>query len=106
MENKQAVAVAVGVGAVGTVLAYMGYSVYNSNKDTDNLVSKKSWWETVWKSTESPIELYNDETKEQESPKNVKLQAVKKSSAWGKFWSNSHSEMNNSKETEDKKTLG
>ena len=41
MENKQAVAVAVGVGAVGTVLIYMGYSVYNSNKDTDNLVAKK-----------------------------------------------------------------
>ena len=28
MENKQAVAVAVGVGAVGTALAYLGYSAY------------------------------------------------------------------------------
>ena len=33
MENKQAVAVAVGVGAVGTALAYLGYSVYNNNAD-------------------------------------------------------------------------
>ena len=29
MENKQAVAIAVGVGAVGTALAYLGYSVYS-----------------------------------------------------------------------------
>jgi hypothetical protein len=94
MENKQAVAVAVGVGAVGTVLAYMSYSVYNSDKDIDNLVSKNSWWKNIWKNTESPIELYNDNTKESERPKNIKLQALKKSSAWGKFWSNSHSEMN------------
>lgn len=100
MENKQAVAVAVGVGAMGTVLAYMGYSVYNSNKDTDNLVVKNSWWGNMWKNTESPDELYNDETKETETHKNVKLQAVKKSSAWGKFWSNSHSEMSKSKDTE------
>tara|TARA_B100000035_G_scaffold167826_1_gene143209 strand:+ start:518 stop:832 length:315 start_codon:yes stop_codon:yes gene_type:complete len=103
MENKQAVAVAVGVGAVGTLLAYMGYSVYNSNKDTDNLVAKKSWWENMWKkNTGNPIELYNDETKETDTPKNVKLQAVKKSSAWGKFWHNSHVEMNK----EDKSNEG
>ena len=34
MESKQAVAVAVGVGAVGTALAaYLGYSAYNNNQD-------------------------------------------------------------------------
>ena len=46
MENKQAVAVAVGVGAVGTALAYLGYSVYNNNADIDNLAEAEnnSWW--------------------------------------------------------------
>ena len=50
MENKQAVAVAVGVGAVGTALAYLGYSVYNNNADIDNLAESQnnSWWANVW----------------------------------------------------------
>ena len=57
----------------------------------------------MWKkNTGNPIELYNDETKETDTPKNVKLQAVKKSSAWGKFWHNSHVEMNK----EDKSNEG
>ena len=42
MERNQAISVAVGVGAVGTALAYLGYSYYANNKsDTDNLVSTK-----------------------------------------------------------------
>jgi len=53
MENKQAVAVAVGVGAVGTALAYLGYSVYNKNEvisnlseDVSNLTEEETtpWW--------------------------------------------------------------
>ena len=32
MENKQAVAVAVGVGAIGTALAYLGYSAYHGSR--------------------------------------------------------------------------
>ena len=50
MENKQAVAVAVGVGAVGTALAYLGYSVYNNNADIENLAESQnnSWWAELW----------------------------------------------------------
>lgn len=50
MENKQAVAVAVGVGAVGTALAYLGYSVYNNNADIENLAESQnnSWWADLW----------------------------------------------------------
>ena len=36
MERNQAIAVAVGVGAVGTALAYLGYSAYHQNDDTNN----------------------------------------------------------------------
>ena len=104
MENKQAVAVAVGVGAVGTLLAYVGYSVYNSNKDTDNLVSKKSWWKTVWRKDQENNVLYNDISKENDNQENIKLQALRKSSAWGKFWANTHSEMKD--EDEDKSNKG
>ena len=100
MENKQAVAVAVSVGAMGTALAYLGYSVYNANKDTDNLVAKKSWWETVWKNSNNEESLYNDEEREGDSPKNMKLSAVRKSSAWGKFWQSSHDDMKENNETE------
>ena len=80
MENKQAVAVAVGVGAVGTALAYLGYSVYNSNEDISNLaeVQNNSWassWAELWSNsnTEEPVELYNEVDQEGTEMKNIKL---------------------------------
>ena len=42
MERNQAMSVAVGVGAVGTALAYLAYSYANSNDDTSNIVDKPS----------------------------------------------------------------
>ena len=58
MENKQAVAVAVGVGAVGTALAYLGYSVYNNNADIENLAEAQnnSWWAELWSNSNTDEE--------------------------------------------------
>ena len=58
MENKQAVAVAVGVGAVGTALAYLGYSVYNNNADIENLAEAQnnSWWADLWSNSNTEEE--------------------------------------------------
>ena len=88
---------------MGTLLAYVGYSVYNSNKDTDNLVSKKVGGKQFGEKTKENNVLYNDISKENDN-KNIKLQALRKSSAWGKFWANTHSEMKD--EDEDKSNKG
>ena len=40
MEKGQAIKVAVGVGAVGTALAYLGYSYYNQESDTANITAE------------------------------------------------------------------
>ncbi len=97
MENKQAVAVAVGVGAIGTALEYLGYSAYHGSKKERN-----------------DNDLYNEVDKEENDKKkdvqleeaikeeeNMKLAAKRKNSAWGKFWHNSHEDMK--KETEKNK---
>ena len=103
MESKQAVAVAVGVGAVGTALAaYLGYSAYNTNQDIANLAEAQnnSWWANLWynSNTDEGSSLYNDETSEdspqlkvalEEEGKNVK---IKKESSWPTFWKESYEE--------------
>ena len=103
MESKQAVAVAVGVGAVGTALAaYLGYSAYNTNQDIANLAEAQnnSWWANLWSNsnTDEDSTLYNDETKDdspqlkvalEEEGKNVK---IKKESSWPTFWKESYEE--------------
>ena len=116
MENKQAVAVAVGVGAVGTALAYLGYSVYNNNDDISNLAEAQnnSWWANLlWSNsnTESP-ELYNDIGKEdgvqlkevlkEEEGKNVKIET--KANAWPTFWKNEYDADKKEKEEEEHQT--
>ena len=103
MESKQAVAVAVGVGAVGTALAaYLGYSAYNTNQDIANLAEAQnnSWWANLWSNsnTDEDSVLYNDETTDDspqlkaalnEEGKNVK---IKKESSWPTFWKESYEE--------------
>ncbi len=109
MENKQAVAVAVGVGAVGTALAYLGYSIANGNADVENLADAQtnSWWANLW--TNSNVEK-DDVTSEvsgedvqlkeaiKEEEKNVKIE--KKEAAWPTFWKG---EYEKSKTDEDNK---
>tara|TARA_B100001173_G_C15508640_1_gene346254 strand:+ start:147 stop:497 length:351 start_codon:yes stop_codon:yes gene_type:complete len=106
MENKQAVAVAVGVGAVGTALAYLGYSAYQkkdkvADVETTETEVKSSWLSNLWNKSEEKESLYNEvdgvedvqlkEALKEET--NVKISATKKNSAWGKFWSDSHKDM-------------
>ena len=100
MENKQAVAVAVGVGAVGTALAYLGYSVYNDNDDTKNLADsqKTSWWTDLWSNSNTePEELVgpdNNNNDKNFEMKNVKIpEKDPTSNAWGSFWKKEHTEI-------------
>lgn len=103
MESKQAVAVAVGVGAVGTALAaYLGYSAYNNNQDIANLAEAQnnSWWANLWDNSNTGEEnLYNDidngdgpqlKAALNEEGKNVKIE--KKESSWPTFWKDSYDE--------------
>jgi|TARA_B110000971_G_scaffold221334_1_gene268038 hypothetical protein len=103
MENKQAVAVAVGVGAVGTALAYLGYSVYNKNEDISNLTEDvsnlteevtKPWWSNLWTNSNTEASMYNevDEVGETvqlkealKEEKNVKIEK-KDPKVWQSFW--------------------
>jgi len=103
MENKQAVAVAVGVGAVGTALAYLGYSVYNKNEDISNLTDDvsnlteevtKPWWSNLWTNSNTEPSIYNevdevDETVQLKEAlkeeKNVKIEK-KDPKVWQSFW--------------------
>jgi len=103
MENKQAVAVAVGVGAVGTALAYLGYSVYNKNEDISNLTEDvsnlteevtKPWWSNLWTNSNTEPSMYNevDEVGETvqlkealKEEKNVKIEK-KDPKVWQSFW--------------------
>ena len=103
MENKQAVAVAVGVGAVGTALAYLGYSVYNKNEDISNLTEDVSnlteeettpWWSNLWTNSNTEPSMYNEVDKVDETvqlkealkeEKNVKIEK-KDPKVWQSFW--------------------
>jgi len=102
MESKQAVAVAVGVGAVGTALAaYLGYSAYNTNQDIANLAEAQnnSWWANLWSNsnTEEESELVDTGNADgpqlkvalEEEGQNVK---IKKESSWPTFWKESYEE--------------
>ena len=108
MENKQAVAVAVGVGAIGTALAYLGYSAYHKNSDIAHIEGesqkKSSWLDNLWNKSNEKESLYNEVDEEGKTDdvqlrealkeeKNIKIAAQKKNSAWGKFWHNSHKDM-------------
>jgi hypothetical protein len=103
MENKQAVAVAVGVGAVGTALAYLGYSVYNKNEvisnlteDVSNLTKEETtpWWPNLWTNSNTEPSMYNEVDKVDETvqlkealteEKNVKIEK-KDPKVWQSFW--------------------
>lgn len=91
MENKQAVAVAIGAAAVGTALAYLGYSAYQKK---DKVVDEK---ESLYNEVDGVDDVQLKEAIKEET--NVKISATKKNSAWGKFWSDTHKDMQ--KENED-----
>tara|TARA_B100000035_G_scaffold99064_3_gene84038 strand:+ start:150 stop:506 length:357 start_codon:yes stop_codon:yes gene_type:complete len=114
MENKQAVAVAVGVGAVGTALAYLGYSAYQKKDklaevETEQIEEKASWLSNLWNKSDEKESLYNEVDEEEktddvqlkaalkEEEANIKIKAAKSNSAWGKFWHDSHQDMKKEK---------
>ena len=114
MENKQVVAVAVGVGAVGTALAYLGYSAYQkkdkvADVETTETEAKSSWLSNLWNKSDEKESLYNEvdgveDVQLKEAIKeetNVKIKAAKANSAWGKFWHDSHKDMKKEKNDEN-----
>ena len=81
MERNQVISVAVGVGALGTSLAYLAYSHINKNENNeliDNLVEK------------------NENQINQEE--NIKLETKKDISCWGQFWKNEYNKQKNNAE--------
>lgn len=84
MERNQVISVAAGVGAIGTILAYLAYSHINkieNNELIDNLVAK----------SENKV---NQE-------KNIKLKIKKNSSCWGQFWKNEYNKQQNNNIEDD-----
>ena len=101
MENKQAVAVAVGVGAVGTALAYLGYSAYNKNDDIKNLVEdeNKSWFGSLWSNSNTEESLYNevDEVEKTDLDESIKGPSDIQT-AFSAFWKKEHKEIKKEEE--------
>ena len=109
MENKQAVAVAVGVGAVGTALAYLGYSVYNNNADIENLAEAQnnSWWAELWSNSNTDEETVLSPVGDADGPqlkaalKEETDTVEKKESAWPTFWKGEYDKANEEADTAD-----
>lgn len=104
MERNQAISVAVGVGAVGTALAYLGYSYYNKENDTDNLVKEPNqqtaWWNNLLFENSNTIdeEVKSINVEDNETTDNIITRGLKmedeKASAWGQFWKGEYDEKN------------
>ena len=113
MEKGQAIKVAVGVGAVGTALAYLGYSYYNQEPDTANITAKDektNFWNELWSNSNTEESKDVDDTnydgQEMKDLKGTSAGIVEKditSNAWGTFWKNSFDEKNVVIEKEDAK---
>ena len=86
MERNQAISVAVGVGAIGTALAYLAYSHINNiekNDLIDNLVDKS---ENKKHRVNNLLPNVDTNTKTE----NIKLEIKKDISCWGEFWKNEY----------------
>ena len=114
MERNQAISVAVGVGAVGTALAYLGYSYYNKESDTANLVEEPkqqtAWWNNLFENSNTVTQDDNALNTEKISTETVEstgdIETVDKStsegtSAWGQFWKGEYNEKNEKIETKE-----
>ena len=82
MERNQAISVAVGVGAVGTALAYLGYSYYNKESDTANLVEEPkqqtAWWNNLFENSNTVTEDDNTLKSKQFQKKQLNQQVILK----------------------------
>ena len=102
MERNQAISVAVGVGAVGTALAYLAYSYSNGEDDTANITgnTKRPWYETLFENSntendEKVTEAANPSNNESKS--GVDGEKENKSAGWGGFWRNEYADAKNKK---------
>ena len=99
MERNQAISVAVGVGAVGTALAYLAYSYSNPEDDTANIKDTKensSWFNKLFENsntaTEKDVKQVEKTNSEGESESEQKT-----TTPWGQFWKNSFDDAKNVK---------
>ena len=116
MERNQAISVAVGVGAVGTALAYLGYSYYNKETDTANLVEEPkqqtAWWNNLFENSNTIAEEVKTVTVENNDSATINNESatinnddtantVEKASAWGQFWKGEYDGKNEKIETKE-----
>ena len=118
MDRNQAISVAVGVGAVGTALAYLGYSYYQKESDTANIVetknvTKESWLSNLFVNSNTESESVN-ETKDSQNDEKLETKSdepetksdepetnLTKISAWGQFWKGEFNNKDDSSTKED-----
>ena len=103
MERNQAISVAVGVGAVGTALAYLGYSYYNKETVDTNLVEEPkqqtAWWNNLFENSNTITEEANTTNVEDNDTPDINNETknentVEKASAWGQFWKGEYDDKN------------
>ena len=102
MERNQAISVAVGVGAVGTALAYLAYSYANTEDDTanikDNTKENSSWFNNLFENSNTEKEIDVKQVEKNNSEGESELATEQKTtSPWGQFWKNSYDDAKNVK---------
>ena len=113
MERNQAISVAVGVGAVGTAIAYLAYSYSGNEDDTSNIVEtdkdNNSWWDNLWvnsnneKEEEEVIEKVYDASNVKKSDtqktdaQKTETEKSNTKSTWGQFWKDEYNDKKNEK---------
>lgn len=106
MERNHALSVAVGVGAVGTALAYLGYSYYSKEKNTvsltENHEQQTAWWNSIFENSNTIVEEANiDDNENTDNNDNTSENIVDKTSAWGQFWKSEYTQKNEKKEKKE-----
>ena len=107
MERNQAISVAVGVGAVGTALAYLAYSYSNTEDDTANIKETKkdnsTWMNALFENSNTETDGQQKEKDTKQVEKNnsegesESATEQKTTSPWGQFWKNSFDDAKNEK---------
>jgi len=100
MERNQAISVAVGVGAVGTALAYLAYSYSNPEDDTANIKDTKEnsgWFNKLFENSNTATEK---DVKQVEKTNSFIVEPAteqKTTTPWGQFWKKSFNDAKNVK---------
>ena len=101
MERNQAISVAVGVGAVGTALAYLAYSYSNPEDDTANIKDTKensSWFNKLFENSNTATEKDVKQVEKTNSEGESEAATEQKTTTpWGQFWKKSFNDAKNVK---------